>query len=243
MRKRIIFVIFVIFYLAIFPSELNAAFLVIDEKGSIVWKVLSYEDDYSLEIPRHSSLELKKVNEESNRSGESVVNLLKEDGKVSLLVASDNETREVDVSGVSGELVVVEERADIQEIKVSVEEDKFSLEQKNIKAYTDFPVKIDSRTAELTLKTQSGERFLSILPAQAVETLIRSNVLSNVKDNKIEIVEEDNKLQYLVEGDKKLDFFEVFNYTVLVKSRVSASTGEILTIEAPVWYKVVAFLI
>lgn len=243
MRKKVISLAIGILAFAIFPSKLSAGLLVIDQKGNAVWKILSYEDDYSLEIPRHSSLEVKKISEEGGSAVGSVINLLKEKDKISLLVASENETREVDVSGVSGDLVVVEERPDVEQITVGVEGNKFSLQQEDIKAYTEFPVKIDSKTAELSLKTQSGERFLSILPIQAVETLIRAKVLTNVKDNKIELVEEDSELQYLIEGEKKLGLLDVFNYSVFVRLKVSASTGEILKIEAPVWYKVVAFLV
>jgi len=243
MNKIFAFLGTTIFLLYIFSTGVGASILTIGKNGETIWKVLSYEDDYNLEVPRHSSLEVKKVNEESNNSEESVVNLVKNGDKISLLVDSDFEDREVDVSGINGELVVIEERPDTQQISVGFEDNRFSLQQKNIIAYTNFPIKIDSGSAELSLKTQSGEHFLSIFPAQAVEILVRSNILSSVKENEIEIIEKDNSLQYLIEGDKNLGFLDLVNYTVEVKSRVSAATGEILAIEAPVWYKVVAFLI
>ena len=240
---KIVFLAVLTFLFILIPAKAEAGLLTIDKDGESIWKVLSYEDDYGLEIPRHSSLEVKKVSDEGEGREDSVVNLLKEGDKISLLVSSDNENREVDVSGFSGELVVVEERPDVQRISVGFENERFSLEQKGVKAYTNFPIKIDSKSAELTLKTQSGERFLSILPAEAVETLIRSNILSTVKNNAVEIIEEDNNLLYLIEGNKNIGLMDIFKYSVLVRSRVSASTGEILGIDAPVWYKVIAFLI
>lgn len=236
--------LFLSFYLFsfVFPFKANASIVKIDKEGDVSWNVLSQQDDYSLDIPQHSYIEVKKAGD-VEPDHEASVNLLKDSGGLSMVVLSGNETRQLDVSGVNGDLVEIEERGEMQRIVIGVSEDRFSLQQGRITALTDYPIGVDTKSANISLTTPSGDRFLSILPIQAVETLIKSNLLSNIKDNLVEIVEEERELQYKIEGEKRLEFFDLVNYVVPVKSTISASTGEVLSIEAPVWYKVVAILL
>lgn len=241
MRKLFFSILFAQFLIFIQPSVVKASLLIIKEDGEIVWKVLSEEAGVSLEIPRHSFLEVKEA-VDTKPATDAVVSLTKDGRRINLVVLSENEMRELDVTGVSDDLVEIEERAEIQRIVIGVSDDMFSLEQKGVKALTVFPIKVDTKTAELSVKTPSGNRLLSILPFQAVETLLRSKLLSKVADNKIEIIESQRELQYQIKGEGVLDFFGIFSYPVSITSNVSASTGEILTFEAPVWYKMVVHL-
>jgi hypothetical protein len=172
----------------------------------------------------------------------SKVSLTKNNEKISLIVSSDNETRELDVSGVTDKLVEIEERAEAQKITIGVSNNMFILEQKGIKASTNFPINIDSKSAELSVKTSSGDRFLSILPFQAVETILRSKLISTVTDNKIQILESGQELQYEVKGEKIFNFFDIYKYSIPITLYISASTGEIIYFDSPTWFKVVGFL-
>jgi hypothetical protein len=242
MKKLFFSIIIAQFLLFIKTSVVKASLLIIKKDGEIVWNVLSEEAGVSLEIPRHSFLEVKEA-ADTRPATDAFVSLTKDGGKVNLVVLSENEMRELDVSGVSDDLVEIEERAEVQKIVIGVSDDMFSLEQKGVKALTDFPIDIDTKTAELSVKTPSGNRFLSILPFQAVEILLRSKLLNEVADNKIEIIESQRELQYQIKGEGVLDFFGIFSYPVSITGNVSASTGEILTFEAPVWYKMVVHLL
>ena len=227
--------------LLVFPSTAFASLLVIDEGGQVVWKVLSEKDSIALEIPRHSFIEIKKAARKEADEG-SRVNLTKTDDKISLVVTSNNETRELDVSGWENDLVEIEQRGEIQKIIVGVVDNKFSLEQKGIKALTDFPIEIDAKTAEFSVKTSTGNRFISVLPFEVVETLLRSKLLNKITNNEIQILEQERELQYVVSGEKVINVLGFFQYSVPVSASLSVSTGEILGIEAPIWYKAISFL-
>ena len=103
--------------------------------------------------------------------------------------------------------------------------------------------RVDSKKAKLSVTTESGDHFLAVLPYQAVQTLLRTKLLSQIEREKIEIIEEERELQYLVSGEKIINVYDVFEYSIPVTTKLSASNGEILSIEAPVWYKAVAFLL
>ncbi|MBU0570341.1 hypothetical protein KKB40_06240 [Patescibacteria group bacterium] len=242
-KMSFLFFVFALLFLSVFSSNINASLLVVDEKGEIVWNVLSEDDDLlALEVTKRSQIEVKKAAEEKTDAS-SVISLEKNDGRVSLVVTSDTGTRELDVSDMSGELVRVEERAQVQEIALGVVGDKFSLKQKGISALTNFPIKVDAQRAEFSVRTSSGDKFISILPFQAVEILLRSKLLNRIENNEIEIIEEGQELQYLVVGERLLNVLDIFEYSVPVTTKLSASTGEILSIEAPIWYKVVAYFL
>jgi hypothetical protein len=51
-----------------------------------------------------------------------------------------------------------------------------------------------------------------------------------------------NKLAYEIAGDRIVNLFNIYKYAVPVKVQVSASTGEIISIDQPTWLKVVSFL-
>jgi len=244
MRFRIICLLTVFTFLLIArsPKEAQAAsLLTVDKEGALTWSVLSSEDDFSLSIPAPSSMEVKSVASNSG-SNLSTISLTKLEDKISMEVSSGSETRNLELSNWEEDLVELEERPEVKNIKIGIVEDKFSIRQKRITALTDFPLTIDSESAKLTLATSTGDKYLSILPLDAVETLMKSKLMTNVKDNRIEIVEEESDLQYKIAGEKVFNLFDLYNYPVEVTSHVSASTGEILSVDGPTWFKVINFL-
>ena len=242
-ERLFLFFVFTLLFLSVFSSNINASLLVIDKKGDIVWNVLSENDGLlALEVPKRSQIEVKEVAEEKPDAN-STISLENTNGKVNLAVTTDSGTRELDVSELSGALVRVEERAQVQEIELAVVDDKFSLKQKGISALTSFPIKVDAEQAEFSVRTSSGDKFISILPFQAVEILLRSKLLNRINNNEIEIIEEEQKLQYLVVGERIINILDIFEHSVPVTTKLSISTGEILSIEAPIWYKVVAYFL
>lgn len=222
--------------------SIYASLLVIEKDGQVIWQVLSEEDSTDLDIPTHSFLEIKKT-AGVTPNPTSTVELSKKDGKVTLIVTSENEKRQIDVSSEDIELVKIEERPEVQKVAIGFQDGKFNIQQKGISAITDFPIKIDPSTARLTVATQSGERFLSILPYQAVQGVLRSKIISKVDNNKLDIVEHERELQYSFSGQKIFNILNFFDYSVPVTLKVSATTGETVSIEGPVWYKVIGFFL
>lgn len=220
---------------------MNAALLTIDKRGEIVWNVLAQETQITLDIPKQSYIEVRKVGGAEPQENP-VVNLAKEDGKISLIVSSGSQTRELDVSGVEKELIEVEERSQVKRIIVGAKDDKFSLEHEGVVALTSFPIQINAKSAKFTITTSKGDTFLSIFPYDAAEMALRTKLLSKVSKDNLEIIEGDGELQYKVSGEKVFKFFNLFEYSIPVAVFISASTGEILSIDSPTIFKYIGLL-
>jgi hypothetical protein len=243
MIKSLIASIFLTLFFNFFiASTVQASIISISKDGEITWKVLSEQDAFGVDIPTHSYIEVKKVADEETTSNSSV-ELSKSGDKISLFVTNNNESRKVNITDSESNLIEVEERPEIQKINIGYREGKFSLQQRGIVALTDFPIKIDSQTANLTVGTGSGDKFLSVLPYQIVQNVLRSKLITRVTDNRLEIIEEDRELRYSFSGEKVFDIFGFFEYKIPVSMKVSASTGETISIEGPTWYRVIGFFL
>ena len=238
MRKLIIaFLFFFIFFLS--SREAHASVVTIKANGELVLNVLASETT-SLSIPKRSELSVKSTKTEEINN-DSKVSLLTYDGKLILNIDSPEGEKELDVTNVSGEIVEIEERPEVDTLKVAFEDGAFSLIQEGIEVKTSFPVSIDPKSAELTLSTPSGERYLAIFPKEALAASYRAKVLSSMKE--ATLTEEGGEaLTYVISGTKSLNIFNLFKLDVDVKTKVSASTGEIILVEEPTWVKVLGFI-
>ena len=176
------FVILFAFFIFSFQTKnAFASLLVIDKDGIITWNVLS-DADVTLDIPRHSYIEVRTL-DESEKEAASQVSLKKDENKISLVVSSDQKERVLDVTNWDEDLVEVEERPETQKVKIGIKEGIFSITQKGIVALTEFPIIIDSKTAQLSVETPTGNRYLSIFPYDAVEAVLRAKFISRISDN------------------------------------------------------------
>lgn len=229
-----------VFFSAALPVQ--ASLVTIDKEGKVVINVLSAEDSIELEIPRRQYLEIKGI-VEGTLDPDAKVSLLKEGGKVNLQISTNSGDKSLDVTNYKEKLVEIEERPVVERIAISVLGDKFEIEQRGVVAATDYEISIEPKSARLTLITPSGLQFLSILPRQAVDIALRAKSINRVgSQNKLDIRQEGSELAYFVPGDKVINFFDLFEYKVPVKTVVSASTGEVLSVEQPTWLRVLGFL-
>lgn len=225
-----------------FTPEVHASLVVIDSQGKIIVNVLSIEDSIELEIPRRDFLEIKDIAADTPDPN-AKISLTKVDGKVKLNISTSSGDKSLDVTNYKEEIVEIEERSEIERLTISVSDNKFTIEQKGVVAETDYEINIDPKSAGLTLTTPSGFRYLSILPRQAVETILRSKVINKISgSSKILLAEYSGELIYEVAGERVINLFNIFDYSVPVSARVSASTGEILTVEQPTWLRIFGFL-
>ena len=239
------FLFSLVFSLTIFlslPFRVHASLVTIDNQGKVIVNVLSAEESIELEIPSSEFLEIKNVVSET-LEGDAKISLAKVDGKATLEVSSPSGNKSLDVTNYKKEVIEIEERPQVQKLTISVSGDKFVIGQRNVFAETDYQINIDASTARLTLETPSGLRFLSILPRQATDSVLRAKYINRIEsEKKLLIKEEGSELAYEVYGDKVLNFFNFFEYPIPVSVKVSASTGEILFVDQPTWLKVINFL-
>jgi hypothetical protein len=235
---------FLVLLLAFFltASSAQASLVTIGSEGKVILNVLSVEDSIELEIPRRDYLQVKNI-VAGTPDPDAIISLARVDGKVKLNVLTKSGEKSLDVTNYKEEIVEIEERPELERLTIAIQNDKFTIEQKGITAVTDFAINIDPQTAGLTLETPSGFRYLSILPRQAVETLLRSKVINRIASgSRISLAEYSGELFYEVTGERVINLFNIFDYRVPVSARVSASTGEILTVEQPTWLRIFGFL-
>src|SRR4030042_3992574 len=236
MMKKMIFlcVITFLFFLSTRPAK--ASIIAIDKNGNITWKILAYESPLALEVPKQN-LEVKNVT--STNSSNREISLSKEDGKVSLKVG-DSDT--LDVTNMGDSLVEIEERGDTKKIEIGIKGDKFSIKEGDILALSAYPINIDPVENRLSVVTSSGKKYLGIFPYEAAQVALRSKYISKINQKTFDITEENKDVSYLIAGDRVINLFNLIKINIPVTTKISASTGEILSVEKPMWLKVLGFM-
>jgi len=225
----------------LFPKGASASLIVIDKKGEIVWKVLASEA--TLGIPKASEIVIKNV-AGSLPSGSSLVSLLRDGDKITLSVKDGQEEKSLDVTAIGGEIVEIEERPQVRQVKIGVLGEKFLIEEEGTIALTNYPIKIDPGRAELSVVTASGSRILPFLPKEALEVAIRAKTISVLKEGETMELSEGGAgdLAYHIPGERILNFLNLFKFEIPVKTSISALTGEVLSVEQPTWLRIFGFM-
>jgi len=240
--KKSLFILSFTFFLFFFTKDAYASLLLIDKNGEIVWKVLSSQVTF-LDIPKSSAISVKNLTD-SGANIASQVSLAKDGEKFVLSVNRGSQEKSLDVTLVSGDLIEIEERPEVRIVKIGISGSKFTIDEDNVLAITDYPIKIDAERAELSVVTETGQRILPFLPKEALETLLRAGVISRQNmTGTIELNEAGRgELTYEIPGEKDLNLVNILQFRVPVTSTVSAITGEILSVDEPRWLRIFGFL-
>ncbi len=223
-------------------SSAHAAFVTVRESGEVTWNVLASE--VGIEMPKRSSLEVKDVSL-GESSGESSISLVRDGERVNLAVFDGSREQSADVTGYSRELVELEEAGEPQKVKISLTPTgDFVIFQNGVKATTSYSIYINPKNRELILDAPSGKRYLAIMPYEAVAGVMKANIVNILNQNsEIALSEEaGGELLYQVGGERKLAIGKVFEFSVPVTAKVSATNGKIIDVEQPVWLVVLGFL-
>ncbi len=244
MRRLLLPLLLTLIFLVFGVSSASASLVTITQDGEIVINVLSVDDSITLDVPEAESFEITEIAESSDDEN-AIVLIEREGGQISMTISSPEiGYKKLDVTNYEDDLVEIEERDRAKVIKLGVVGDRLSIEQRNITALTSLPINIDPTRKELSLTTSSGRRYVSILPQEAVDSLMRTKLISTYNpDSELEIVEDESgNAVYLIEGKKIVDVFNVYDYEIDVAARMSATTGELIGIDNPEWLKYFNFL-
>ena len=142
-------------------------------------------------------------------------------------------------------------KKEIEEIKKEIEDNKsilasgegFLLKERNISAYTNFPLIIEPLDKKIIVRTSTGEQFISILPSDALVQVVKGNVLDVIDGDYLILSDgEMGDVQYTVHGKKTLNILNIISHEVPVKAVVSAVDGQVLSVEQPIWLPLASLL-
>ena len=238
MKRQVLLVLILTFFFLVSARQAEASLMVIDKEGNINWKVLSYESSLALDVPSDSNIEVTKVADKAANS-KTIVTLKKEDDRITL---SEVGGRELDVSSWENDVIEMEERGDVRKLKVTIEDGKFALEQDGVKAITEYPIEIDAKENNISVETETGYKYLALLPFDAAQSLLRTKIATNVNAQDMKVVEYEKDISYLVNGEKVVNLFNIYDLKLPVSAYISASTGEVMMVE-PSWLGVVNYLL
>jgi len=220
-----------------------AALIVVNKNGEVIWGVLGSEIDATLPIPRPKNLEVKNVAQLAGLPTNAEISLAKDNGKVELSVTTDSGRSKTDVTSYKDDLVEIETTDESKKVKITTVDGAFVIAQEGITAKTVFPITINAPEKRILVETSSGKRFLSILPYDAVSGIFKANILKADGIKSVDLKESDKgELEYGVDGKKEISLFNIISFEVPIQANISASTGEILKLEMPVWYKILGFV-
>src|SRR3990172_6205321 len=173
--------------------------LVVDQKGEAIWNILAAES-LQLAVPNRD-FRLGYV--AADATGGNTISIKKDGEKVSL---TGTDGKSVDATGWKKNLVELVETPDTQKIEIAVNDGKFTIKQQDAVAETTLPIKIDPKERKLAIETPTGDKFLAILPLEALQSALRAKVLSRTFGS-FEVVENENALSYKIAGEKLLNIF------------------------------------
>ncbi len=237
--RKIIFSISLTLLFFVFAFPVKAEIITLRKDGEVTINVLSYEDSFG--VAKKESLEIKDVLNSRVDSEEKIL-LAKENDEYKLNILSDEGEKELNVTNINGDLIEIEERPSVKNIKIGLIDGNFYLEEAGIVAKTIFPINIDSKNAEISVETQSGEHFIAVSPVDAYQYSLRAKSITKLTSEDILITEKKlGEIIYEIPGEKTLNLFGLVNYDIPVKVSVSTLTGEITNLETEMWMKVLNF--
>ena len=238
--RKILFVTCLIFSFFAFFSPVKANIITLSKDGEIIINVLSYQDSFG--VVKNESLEIKDVLSSNEPNLNEKILLANDEGEYKLSIISNEGSKELNVTNINGDLIEIEERPSVKNLKIGLRDGNFYLEEAGIVAITTFPISIDSKKAEISVSTDSGEHFIVVSPVEAYQFVLRAKNISKLTSEDIVIIERNlGEITYEIPGEKTLNLFGLMNYDVPVKVSVSVLTGEITNLETEVWMKVLNF--
>jgi hypothetical protein len=243
MRKLFCFsIILAVTIFSLSLKEVNASLVTVDKAGDTIVNVLS-EEDTSGANNQAGSIEVVGGASEVKYSDAKIA-LTKDKGKLSLSILSSSGGKDFDITNYKDSVLEIEERPAVEKFTISVNSGTFLITQGDINAETDYQIQVDPKKGDLALETPSGYKFLLILPKQAASVLLRAKLATTItSDDKAYILEDEKgNLYYDMTAKKIIPIFNIYNYEFGVRAKVSATSGEIISIDEPTWYRFFNFL-
>ncbi|MCL4366363.1 hypothetical protein M1437_04005 [Patescibacteria group bacterium] len=181
-----------------------------------------------------------------------------EQDKLKLKYESENGQVKIDAENKNGKKVElkddgmekaqedIDNKLENEGIKISTESGKPVITKNNIKAEIDFPLSVDIATRQLTVTTPNGQKAVTVLPDQAIQTLLSANIINKIQgqianaspsaklgniNGTIKLEVKDQTVVYKVNGEKEYKVLGFIPISTPVTAFVSAESGNLVTQE------------
>jgi hypothetical protein len=233
----------VVFFLFNCVKEAEASIVTVGKIGEVTINILSAEDSSS-DIPSSESVKISKSSVEMG-DADMPISLFRKDGKYMLNISGKNGEKSFDVTNYRDRILEIEERPSVKKIAIGLSENQFVIEQDGIKAKTIYQINIEPQRSRITILTPTGYKFLTMMPQDAVDVLLKSKSITSLGGSKtIDISEDmDGNLFYQISGVKKVGIKDVYMYDAPVSAKISVVDGEILEIDQPIWLKILSLFV
>jgi len=239
MKRDLYIFLFALLFILAGVKRVDASIVTIDKTGKVSLNVLSAEISSEVANPIES-VEISKSSVEMG-NGDMPISLFRKDGRYILNVEGKNGEKSFDVTDYKQDILEIEERPTVKKIAISLLNDRFVIEQKGIKAATSYQINIEPERSKITILTSSGYKFLTLLPKDAVDILFKTNTISSLDDNTVEILEDINgNLYYDAKGSKRIGIKDIYTLDVPVTAKISAVSGEVMEVDQPIWLKIIS---
>lgn len=238
--KYFILLCFGLLLMSLFTNVIpvNASIVTVGKTGDVTVNVLSAEN----EDVNPSQAESVKVSSSSVEMGEAdmPISLFRQDNKYLLNITGKNGEKSFDVTNYQDKILEIEERPSVKKLSISLSGNQFVIEQSGIKAKTFYQINVEPQKSRITILTPTGYKFLTMLPRDAVDILLKSKSITSLgNDRTINISEStDGNLYYYINGIKQVGIKSVYMYDAPVSAKISAVNGEILEVDQPIWLKI-----
>lgn len=238
MKTKNLIVVFFSLLMCIFGIKTaDASIVTIGKAGEVKLNVLSAEDSLG-------DGDVIAISKSSVDMGEAdmPISLFRKDGKYILNVTGKDGEKTFDVTDYKENVLEIEDRPSVKRIGIGLSENQFFIEQAGIKAKTYFQINIEPQRSKITILTPTGYKFLTVLPKDAVDTLMRSKSISSLGESGAVSIAEDpeGNLYYEISGVKQVGIKDLYMYDAPVTAKISAANGEVLEVNQPIWLKILS---
>ncbi len=239
MKKNIVFVCTVLFLFGVSTPTHASALITVTKEGKVRTNVLG--DSTSVQA---TAMKVTSAINNAKDLADATLSIVKQGEKSLLSIQSAQGTKQEDITKLNQDIVEIEQNQVPKSIKIGKVDDSFGISQSGITALTSFPIHIDASNKIISVATDSGERIVSVMPDDAVETLVRANIINTIsQDGQMVLGESDTgELTYSIPAEREVNLFNVHTITVPVNTTVSATSGKVLKIDQPQWLKFFGFL-
>jgi hypothetical protein len=224
-------------------EEADASIVTVGKTGDVTINVLSAQDSNS-DVLLSESVKISKSSVDMGEA-DMPISLFRKDGKYMLNVTGKNGEKSFDVTDYQDEILEIEERPSVRRIAIGLSENQFVIEQGGIKAKTDYQINIEPQKSRITILTPTGYKFLTMMPQDAVDILLKSKSITSLEGGRTINISEDmnGNLFYQVNGIKRVGIKDIYLYDAPVSAKISVADGKILEIDQPIWLKILSLFV